>query len=261
MFLLCLTGAWFFLLGTAMGSFYNVLIDRLPNDQDVIKSRSECTNCHTTLKWQDLIPIWSFVFLKGRCRYCGTKLTYQYLVSELTVGGIFLLAFLLYGSRFDWLTTVIMLALWSMLFVVGVMDYKYSIIIDQVLIPFTVIGIVVRLVTKVSILEILLGGVTGFVFYGIIYVIARLIYKREAFGFGDVLLLTAVGTFFGPAKTLVTGFLAFYCCIIFIVIFRIRDKKLGRHSEVPFGPAICTAAFIVSLAGEQILDFLRNLIF
>ena len=260
-FILCLFGAWFFLLGTAMGSFYNVLIDRLPNDQDVIKSRSECTSCHTKLTWRDLIPVWSFVFLKGRCRYCGQKLSYQYLFSELAVGGLFLLAFLLQGRWGNWLMTAILLTLWSMLFVVGVMDYKYGVIIDQVLIAFTVIGIVLQLIAKVSILDILLGGAVGFALYGLIYLVARLVYKKEAFGMGDVLLLAAIGTFFGPWKTLMIGFLAIYCAIFFIIFLWIKNKKLGRGIEMPLAPAICTAAFIASLAGEQIMDFLRKLIF
>lgn len=256
--ILCLAGAWFFLLGTAMGSFYNVLIDRLPNDQDVIKSRSECTYCHTKLKWLDLIPIWSFVFLKGRCRYCGKKLTYQYLFSELAVGGIFLLAFLLYGRYSNWVSTVTMLALWSMLFIVGVMDYKYGIVIDQVLIPFAIIGIAAQLVGKVDIIKILLGGLTGFAFYGLIYVAALLIYKKEGFGMGDVLLLTAIGTFFGPAQTILIGFLSFFCAIFFIVFSYLKNKKLGRSTEIPLAPSICAAAFIASLAGEPILNFLLN---
>lgn len=256
--MISLMGVCFFCAGTAMGSFYNVLIDRLPNDQNVVNTRSECTYCHTTLKWYDLIPILSFLMLKGKCRYCGKKLSYQYMFSELAVGGLFLLAFLLQGVFVDYAWTIEILALWSMLFVTSMMDYKYGIIIDQLLLPFVLIGIAAQWFQGVQIFQVLLGALAGFAFYSLIYLIARLVYKKEGFGMGDVLLLTAIGSFLGPEQTLITGFLAFYCCLIFILILWIRQKKLGRQIELPFGPSICIAAFIVSLYGNQILLFLKN---
>ena len=243
-----------------MGSFFNVLIVRLPKNQKIVAARSMCPNCQTQLKWYDLIPVFSFLQLRGKCRYCGQKLSVQYLLSELAVGGLFLLAFLLQGRLFSYTEVLFLLALWSMLFIVAVMDFQEGIIIDQVMIPFAVIAGVVRLTGGASVWEILSGAAAGFVFYLLIYLLARLFYKKEGFGTGDVALLTAIGFFFGPAETLLTGFLAFYCCILLLLALLPFKKKLEWHAELPFAPSICLAAFIVSLAGETILAYLRSLL-
>lgn len=243
-----------------MGSFYNVLVDRLPNDQSVIRGRSECTSCHKQLKWYDLIPIFSFIRLKGRCRYCGEKLSYQYLASELAVGGLFSLCFFMYKDDMRIAAIVSTLALWSMLFVVALMDQKYGIIIDQVLIAFAAVGVIAQMVGGRGILQIFLGALGGLAFYGFIYIVSLLVTRKECFGMGDVLLLTAVGVFFPPIQTILTGFLAFYCSIVFVLYIFVRDKNLSRMQEIPFGPSICIAAFIMSLWGDRITHFIVNLL-
>jgi leader peptidase (prepilin peptidase)/N-methyltransferase len=256
--IMTMAGLWFFIIGAAMGSFFNVLIVRLPKGQNIVTARSMCSNCHTQLKWYDLIPIFSFLLLKGKCRYCGQKLSYQYLISELTVGGLFLMAFLIQGRLFSYSLTIFYLALWSMLFVVGVMDYREGIIIDQVMIPFVIIASIVRLTSGDSIMDLLLGAATGFALYFLIYLLARLFYKKEGFGMGDVILLTAIGFFFSPAKTILIGILAFYCCLFFLLALWLFKNKLERHMELPFAPSVCLAAFIVSLAGDSILAYLHS---
>lgn len=250
-----LVGILFFYLGAAMGSFYNVVVDRLPNDQSIVNSRSECTTCHAKLKWYDLVPIFSFIVLKGKCRYCHTKLSFQYLWSEIITGCLFLLAFLLWGCHLEYAKMFLFMTFWSMLFVVGLMDFKYQIIIDQVLIVSVVIGLIFMFVCGFDFKDILLGALTGFLFYGAIYFITKLILKKEGFGFGDVLFMTAIGCFLGPLQTFLTGILAFYCCLIFIIIFKIKEKRVGIQTEIPFAPSMCVAAFIVSLYGEPMIDF------
>ena len=243
-----------------MGSFYNVLVDRLPNGQDVVKSRSECSFCHTVLKWYDLFPVFSYLFLKGRCRYCGEKLSPRYLLSELAVGGLFLLEFFVFRQNMDVPQMIAELALWSMLFVVAMMDWKYGIVMDRILVIFTVIGVAALLIGKVRISRILLGAAAGFALYGLVYVLARLFYKREAFGVGDVLLLTAAGAFLGPVHVLIAGFLSFYCCLLFLIVPLIKKKGALRGQEFPFAPPVCLAVLIMSLFGDRITGFLGRLL-
>lgn len=258
---MAVTAAWFFCAGSAMGSFYNVVIDRLPNGRDIVKTRSACPGCQTTLRWCDLIPLASFLLLRGRCRYCGQKLSWQYPFSELTVGGVFLLAFLRYNTGGWNAPRLIMeLVLWSMLFVVAVMDQKYGIIIDQILLAFTLLGFMARIWGGVGIADPLLGALIGVVFYGSVYLLARLAFKREAFGPGDVLLLSAIGVFLGPLQTMVTGVLAFYCCLLFILFWAIRDKGFQRGRAIPFGPSVCVSAFVMSLWGGQITAWLISVL-
>lgn len=249
----------FFATGAAVGSFCNVLADRLPEGKDVVRGRSECPECHRLLRWYDLIPVLSFILLRRKCRYCKAELSFQYLVSELVMGGAFVLAFLLWGRNMEWATMFSMLTLWAMLFVTGVIDYKEQIIIDRVLLGFSAVGVAFLLIakggSKAALFEAVFGVITGFVFYGIIYAAARLILKREGFGFGDVLLLAAIGAFLGPAQTLVTGILSFYCCVVFIIILKIRHRQPEKQREIPFAPSVCVTAFVASLYGEQAVSF------
>lgn len=270
-------GIWFFVAGCALGSFYNVLIDRLPNDQDVLKDRSKCSYCGTVLKWKDLIPVFSYIFLRGRCRYCKEKLSPQYLISEISVGALFLLAYLLFIQVFSVPTLILRLSFWSMLYIVAVMDFKYSIIMDQILIPFTLIGVVTQLIVGKQVFSLTLpgeqtiefvtrdpwqmfyGALAGLIFYGIVYLTARLIYKKEAFGFGDVLLLGAIGIFMGLSQTIITGFMAFYLAIVFMLIFKLVKKGSLKDRPIPFAPPLCMAAFIMSIYGGVIEYWLRGL--
>lgn len=259
--IILLTAAWFFCVGSAMGSFYNVLADRLPNGRDIVRTRSECTACHTWLCWYDLIPLCSFLLLRGKCRYCGQKLSLQYPLSELAVGGLFLFAFLRYnGGGWNMPQLVTDLALWSMLFVVAVMDYKHGIVIDQILAAFSSIGLAARLWSGDGAAEPFLGAAVGFALYGLVYLCARLAYKKEGFGQGDILLLAAVGVFLGPVQTLITGVLAFYCSLLFILFWTLRERRVPRGRALPFGPSVCLAAFVVSIWGAQITDWLTRVL-
>ena len=274
-FSIVVVAVWFFLAGCAMGSFYNVLIDRLPNDQKVVKDRSKCTYCGTVLKWKDLIPVVSFLALRGKCRYCGKKLSPQYLISELSVGALFLLGFFIFYNTFSVPGLVLNLTLWSMLFVTAVMDFKYGIIMDQILLAFSLIGVVTQLIAGREAVTFELGGqvfemegrdpwqmlygaLAGLLFYGLIYLVARLLYRKEGFGFGDVLLLGAVGIFLGLEKTIITGFLAFYCSILYLLFFKLVRKGSLKDRPIPFAPPLCTAAFIMSLFGNEIATWLRT---
>lgn len=254
-----LTGLWFFLLGCAMGSFYNVLVDRLPAGESVIRGRSACTACGTRLRWSDLIPVWSFLALKGRCRYCGQKLSARYLVSELLTGGLFLLSFLRFARHGGVPLLLTELTLWSLLFVVGFMDWKEGVIMDSVLLIFTAAGVAARLCGGTPVREIVFGAAVGFALYGAVYLAARLLYGREGFGAGDVLFLTAIGTFLGPVQTLVCGVLAFYFCLLWIAVLWLKKKKALRDMEMPFAPPICLSAGVMLLFGSSVTGFLARL--
>ena len=250
-----------FYLGASFGSFYNVLIDRLPLSRDVISSRSICESCNTKLNWIDLFPLFSFIALGRKCRYCGIKLSFQYFISELSVGSLFLLSFCLWGQNLEYGMMIYHIVFWSMLFCVAVIDYKTGYIMDQVLIVFTVSGLVVSFfLTDIAIVDSLLGGVVGFGCYGTLYGIVRLILKKEGFGSGDVMLLGAVGFFLGPTNTLITAVLSFYVSIPFILLKKVKCKRLGKHFEVPFGPAVCTTAFIISLFPTEIYQCILNML-
>ncbi len=257
---LLLPSLWFFLLGTAFGSFYNVLIDRLPEGKDVIRVRSACAACGTALRWYDLVPVFSFAFLGGRCRYCGEKLSPWYLISELTVGGLFLLAFLRYASSAAALTLAGDLFLWSLLFVVAVMDWQTGMIMDVFSLLIALGGIAFGLLSGRPVLSVLLGGLVGAVCYGLLYFGCRLLLKREGLGAGDVLLLGAAGFWLPWTQVIVTAFLTAYVSLFFILILALREKKIGMKTAFPLGPSICIAVFLMRLSGDRVMGFLSGLL-
>ncbi len=255
---LALVSLYIFFIGAILGSFFNVIIERLPNGESFVKGRSHCVHCGVYLKWYDLIPLLSYAFLKGRCRYCNKRLTSQYAISEMVIGSLSFLAFYRYGLHLAYAQMLVLFVLWSMLYVVSMIDIKHHIVMDSVLLAFTTVGVLISLLVGMPFTPLLTGGLVGLVFYGTIYGIARIAYKQEGFGAGDVLFLTAVGFFLGPEKTLLTGMMAFYYCLIFIVLAYVRERKLSKSQEFPFCPSIALAAFTTSIFGDSLLVYLMS---
>lgn len=108
-------------------------------------------------------------------------------------------------------------------------------------------------------LEVFIGGVIGFFLYLAIYLIAKLFYKREAFGFGDVMFMGAIGVFLGPWNTILAGLMTFYVALVFIVIQKLVGKLLSRQTEIAFAPYMAVSAWLVSLFGAQIVELYLTL--
>lgn len=249
-----MVGGLMFILGASFGSFFGVVIDRVPNGKSIGLARSECDHCHQPLPWYTMFPIVSYLFLKGECVSCHQKISIRYLFYEIIVGSLFLAGFLRYGIYLDWLTMIEMVVFWSMLFVVGVMDEEYMIINDGVLLVFSLILVVVKLLQGGSLLEMVKGFAVGFIFYLFIYFVAKWAYKKEAFGAGDVTFAGSLGIFLGPSKMFATAILSFYVCLVLYVLLYLKDRKSFK-GEMPFGPAMCITAFVMSLYGEVIIHF------
>ena len=130
--------ALIFILGLTVGSFLNVLIDRLPNDKSIL-GRSYCDHCKKTLSWKDLIPVLSFVYLRGKCRYCHAPLSYQYPIVELLTGLLFIATYQFATLNFQ---LIYYLLIVSSLIVVFFADLKYGIIPDKILLPAIVVSLV-----------------------------------------------------------------------------------------------------------------------
>lgn len=246
-----LIGIFIFLYGLIFGSFYNVIIYRVPIDKSIVKGGSICPSCDAKLKPMDLVPLFSWVFLLGKCRYCKSKISIRYPIVELTTGLLFLLAYIKFGFSIECLMYI---SLWSMLLVTAVIDYDHMIICDIILVIFSIVGLVCIVLLKDGLLNHFYGALVGFGVYFAVYFVAKIIYKKEAFGFGDVLLMCSIGLFLGLWNALLTSFLAFWIAAIFIAIFKIPFKTNNEKKEIPFGPSICVAAFIVSLCGNEIIS-------
>ncbi|MDR1640102.1 MAG: prepilin peptidase [Clostridiales bacterium] len=242
----------FFLFGVVFGSFYNALMYRLPIRMPISKGRSICPNCKHTLGALDLVPILSWLFLRGKCRYCGKKISPAYLIIEFITGVLFTVAWLL---KVELVSAAFLAAFWSMLLIVTIMDYRHMLIAESVLVAFTVICAACLLWQKADIVNHLLGGAVGFGVYFAIHLLAKLVYKKDAFGFGDVELMASIGLLLGLRGSVETLGLSFYVAVIGLIVMKLLGKAVKRGIEIPFGPYICIAGFLVSLFEENIYAF------
>lgn len=241
---------WFFLLGSAVGSFLNVVIYRLPRRESIIFPPSHCPSCGHRLLSKDLIPILSYVLLRGKCRYCGTKISPRYILVELISGLFFALVFYFFGFSFFTFKSLIF---FSLLLPVFFIDLEHMIIPDIISIPGIFIGLILSLFNGN-----LKQSIFGSVFYGgvllFIYVSALLILKEEGMGQGDIKLGFMIGSFLGFKLSILSLFLSYFIGGLFsIALMGIKRKDL--KTAIPFGPFLIFSAFISMFWGEMILNF------
>ena len=244
----------FFVLGTIMGSFYNVLGTRVVKKESIIKPKSHCEKCGHVLKWYELIPIFSFLFLKGRCRNCKTKLSYLYLFSEFFCGVLFAISFYSFGFTPN---LIIAIVLSSLLIIVTVSDVTYMIIPDR----FIIISGVIILLTKLIFFEpkvFLMSLLYGVLSFGIMYLIMKMgdyIFKKETLGGADVKLMFIVGICLEPFLALLVIIIASMIALPISLVLLVKE----REHAIPFGPFILIGTMIVFLTkldGLKIIKFL-----
>jgi len=191
MFLNCLA----FIFGAAIGSFLNVCIFRIPAKGSIVKPLSQCPSCHHPIRIYDNIPIISFILLRGRCRDCGEKISWQYPLVELITALLAMLLFMKFGLTLIFLVCFVFTAV---LIVISFIDFEHQIIPDIISLPGIPIFFLASVfIVKVPWLEALIGLLIG---GGILYAIAFVyewISKREGMGGGDIKLLAMIGGFLG----------------------------------------------------------------
>jgi leader peptidase (prepilin peptidase)/N-methyltransferase len=255
-------GLFIFFFGASIGSFLNVLIDRLPQERK-ITGRSVCDYCQHQLAWYDLIPIFSFFLLKGHCRYCRKKISFQYPLVEILTGLMFIFVFLTYVKNiqeiFLWQNWLVVLSLWgivSCFIVIFFSDAKYHLISDYILWALFGFSFFYHLIGIWVDHDRPLQFLTSFIFLGLIIAFPIwLIYflsKEKAMGLGDVYLAAILGFLLGWQK----GFLALYLAFalggiigLFLILF--GRKKL--KSKIAFGPFLVIGALVMLFWGENIL--------
>lgn len=250
--LLIYVSFFLFILGTILGSFINCVASRIVDGRDWIRGKSICETCKHELGPLDLIPVFSYIFLKGKCRYCGTKISPRYMLTELFLGICFVWCFLT-RKTLDF-TLVRDLALIVILLGLSLVDLDSFIIPDG----FIIAGIINWLISVFFVsdkLEYIRSGLIGaFVISGTILgasLIMDKVLQKESLGGGDVKLLFMLGLYTGAFKGF---FLLFVSCVIGL-LFVILLKK----DRIPFGPSISMAAFLILLYGQRFLEWYLNL--
>ena len=243
-----------FLLGLAVGSFLNVLIDRLPKDESVIKGRSYCERCKKPLRWYDLIPLVSFLLLKGKCRYCRSPISWYYPVVELTTGLLFLAVIFFIGgftiNIITIITIIYYLTIISGLIVIFFTDLKYGIIPDKIVFSSIIVSIAYLFINHQSlIINHFFAGIGAFLFFFLLYLVTR----GRGMGFGDVKLAFFLGLFLGWPKVVVAFYIAFLTGAVVGCILVLWRKKKLTGGTVPFGPFLVLGAIIALFWGPVLL--------
>ncbi len=223
-----------------MSSFYGVVATRIPEGKSIIKPKSHCNSCNHELAWYDLFPIFSFVFLKGKCRYCNKSIPIYEPILELTMGLLFSLVYYYYGFSYNLWISLLILSLINLIFV---SDFGYMIILDSPLVCTAITVFVLKIIyfdiTKA--LESILSGLILFLFMLMIGLLGKWIFKREALGGGDIKLAFVVGMILGVPHALIAIVLSTFLALPYATYSML--SKISR--EVPYGPFIIGALAIV----------------
>ena len=233
-----------FLVGLCVGSFCNVLIYRIPKEEEFVKTPSHCMTCGHELSWYELIPVFSWLIQGGKCRSCGVKLSPQYPIVELTNGTMWLLAGILF--RGDWLTVGLYCALFSMLMVLSVIDWRIFIIPNGINLVILLLG-VVRVVTDSG---NWLNYVIGMISVSAVFLLLHIATGGNGLGMGDVKLVGAAGLLLGWQNMILAVLVGSFSGV---VIHSVRMKH-GAGKRLAFGPYLAAGIWFAALFGKQLIS-------
>lgn len=247
-----------FILGSIWGSFSNVCIHRLPDNKSVSRGRSYCPSCKKQIRWYDNIPIFSYVFLKAKCRDCSAKINVKYLLVELICALSFVWFFYLFGLS---LTTLLFFILSIFFIIIFFIDLKHFIIPNELTFPLMAIGLLKSFDPNLNqylfpnFLNSLIGGVAGYIIIWMIIFIYKRLRNKEGMGLGDAKLLSAIGFWFGWISI---PFILFFSSFIALVLAipSLINKSKNLSSQIPFGPYLILGCILYLLLFEKIILYL-----
>ena len=236
---------FFFICGSIFGSFMNCMATRIVNHEDFISSRSHCESCNHELGFLDLIPIVSYLYLKGRCRYCKARLSPSYPLTEIFLGIVFVLTYLRYQR--PCILLIFDLSLFCIVFGLSLVDMRSYIIPD---------GFIVAGVLNWFIRSLLTGFEYGSIasafllslFIILLSMIMNKLNGKENFGGGDIKLIFMAVLYTGLMKGVLLLFVS--------SVLGLFGISIGRNKKIPFGPYISFALFLVLLYGDLMFEMI-----
>ena len=245
-----------FLIGTVIGSFLGVVVDRLPREESIIHGRSHCEFCKKTLRFWDLIPLFSFLFLRGKCRYCQKKLSWFYPLIELTTGILFVLVALQLGIQYQELhinyivNFLYYLFIVSSLIVIFFTDLKYGIIPFFVVFPAIIVTFLYLPMSTLNFIPNILAAIGAFLFFLALFLFTR----GRGMGFGDVVYVFLMGLLLGFPNIVVGLYIGFVSGAIAAIILVILKRKKMHGDTIAFGPFLVFGTMVMLLWGSTILN-------
>jgi leader peptidase (prepilin peptidase)/N-methyltransferase len=270
-----------FIIGTAIGSFLNVVIHRVPNGESIVFPNSACPNCKKLIKPYDNIPILSWLILGGKCRNCQNPISPRYLFVELLTGFLFLLVYWSVGfNAFLPVVLVFVAAIVSLVFI----DAEHMILPNVITYPLLVFALFVRLVFPllfgadyfsdlkvfplnqmrnspvwlVSVVSAVSGAIVGGGFLWLVGAIWKKLRGVDAMGLGDVKMMFAVGALLGWRLTLLSIFIGSFAGAVIGVVVISPQKEKDFQMQIPFGIFLGIGSILSLLYGEQIIHWYTN---
>ena len=243
-----------FVLGGIWGSFCNVCIYRLPDNDSVITGRSFCRSCKNKIKWYDNIPLLSFIFLRGKCRSCNNKISLQYFLVELISAISFLFIYFIYGLS---VTTLLLIILSIFFIIIFFIDLKHYIIPNELTFPLMLIGFVKSFDPNLNqtifpnYINSLLGGFFGYAVIWLIIFFYKKVRNKEGMGLGDAKLMAVVGFWSGWASIPFTIFISSAVALVLVIPSLIK-KTRNMSAQIPFGPYIIIGCIIYVTFANQL---------
>lgn len=238
-----------FILGTIFGSFLNVVVYRLPQKESIIVGRSHCPKCNHVIRPAELIPILSYILLRGKCKECKAAISIRYPLIEALTGLLFLISYLTFGISAQLL---IALPLTMILIVITMIDIDTLEIYDRFQIMLFILALINLMISPLPWID----HVIGFFIISIpFYIIALL---TNGMGGGDIKLIAIAGFLLGYQATLVTFFISTLTGSIWAIYLMII-KKSGRKTQLPFGPFLCIGIYIAYHYADAIIQTYLNL--
>lgn len=238
-----------FIYGILVGSFLNVCIYRIPKHESIVTTPSHCMSCGYGLKWYDLVPVFSWLCLRGKCRKCKAPISAQYPIIEALNGVLWVVVIVVCGLTVE---GVLYCLFTSALIVLSVIDFRTYEIPFGINVLIAILG-AIRLVTDLSgwFLYVLGAVLVSGIFY-----IAYLVTKGRGMGGGDIKLMAAAGLLLGAPKVFLAMIVG---CALAVVIHSVRMKVSGAEHKLAFGPYLAVGLFLSAIAGEPVITWYFSL--
>ena len=251
-----------FIYGLIIGSFVNVLIFRIPQGKSIVTPPSACTNCGSRLTPLDLVPVFSYVFLRGKCRHCGTRISPRYPLVEVITAGVFVILYYKYGLSVPFFAFAFLMTLLIAIFFI---DIDHRIIPNGLVLIALAGGLLLFIYNILSPMPEVFGDskwwtplaglLPGSGFLLVVAILGSLIYKTDdAMGMGDVKLMAPIGMFLGWKLCLIALFISVILGGVLSLLLMVTGIK-KRKDTVAFGPFIVIGAFTTIMWGWDLLSW------
>ncbi|HAN09300.1 MAG TPA: prepilin peptidase [Clostridiales bacterium] len=235
------------LVGLAIGSFLNVCIYRIPRQESIVSGSSHCTSCNEKIRWYDMIPVLSYILLKGKCRKCGARISIKYPIVEILNAVLYVCLFYKYQISNDFYIFAITT---SIFIVIAMIDYEHQIIPNRLIVLFLLMAILYRMNWFIKLdnnyLVLSDGIIAAFAAFVVFFLLMT--FSGGGMGGGDVKLIFPVGLMFGVEQIAYVVLVSSVLASIFAIILIIA-KKANRKTPIPFGTFLAMGVYIMILVG------------